>query len=221
VANQEFQLTIRKGPKVGQAFRLDARSLIIGRDPMSDIIINDPEVSRQHARISETEDGFQIEDLGSTNGTFVEGQRLKSEPVPLKPGQSIGMGSGVRLVYEVIIESQREIDTLFDAVPSWPNEEADTPEQLETNPASDQQEESLPDADFLPPFASSAPRSDPFSAPESDQPLVPSGESKDNNRRNAIIVVTVILLLCCCCAFISIMYQWGGDFLLEYFGIVP
>ena len=95
MSEHPFQLVVRKGPNVGQAFPLEGSPLIIGRDPMSDIVLNDPEVSRQHVRLTRTTDGYQLEDLGSTNGTYVDGERLSSEPHPLQPGQSISIGSGV------------------------------------------------------------------------------------------------------------------------------
>jgi len=219
VVDPEFQLTVRKGPKVGQVFYLDARSLIIGRDPLSDIIINDPEVSRQHARISQTDVGFQIEDLGSTNGTFIEGQRLVSEPVQLEPGQMINMGSGVRVLYDVATEPSADVETLFDSDQAWPNEEADTPERLETNPANQYQEELRAEEPFPAPFGSAEP--EPQIQPAYEQPFVPTGEPKNNKQRNAGIAVAAILLLCCCCSSIAFMYQWGGDMLLEYFGLFP
>lgn len=222
MSNQEHQLTVRKGPKVGQVFYLDTRSLIIGRDPMSDIIINDPEVSRQHARISETDNGFQIEDLGSTNGTFVDGQRLKSEPVQLLPGQSIGMGSGVRLLYEIVSERSSQVDTLIEPVQSLPNQELNTPERLEIDPDNLPQAVDLPESDFPPPFGDSEP--EPYAqavTPPAETPLVPANQANDNKRRNAVIAVSAILLLCCCCSFLGFMYQWGGDMILDYFGVVP
>jgi predicted component of type VI protein secretion system len=67
---------------------------------MADIVVTDPEVSRQHARLTRTDGGYEIQDLGSTNGTFLDGQRLRGEPQPLSPGQVIKMGSNVSLVYE-------------------------------------------------------------------------------------------------------------------------
>lgn len=218
MSNQEHQLTVRKGPIVGQVFYLDTRSLIVGRDPMSDIIINDPEVSRQHARISQTEVGFQIEDLGSTNGTFIEGQRLKSEPVALQPGQSIGMGSGVRLIYEIVSERTGQVDTMIDPMQPWPNEEMDTPERLETNPASEVPNDNFAESDFPSPFGEPEPAAYHYS----DPPLAaPYKEAKDNKQRNTVIAVAAILLLCCCCALLVIMYQWGGDWLLENFLLTP
>ena len=82
----------------GHIYPLNAILVTLGRDPLADIVISDPEVSRQHARLMETENGYELQDLGSTNGTFVDGQRLGGEVVVLQPGQQIEMGSGVMLL---------------------------------------------------------------------------------------------------------------------------
>ena len=84
-------LEIVVGLQTGQSFRLGINTLI-GRDPnLCDIVINDPMVSGQHARIRQEGDQFYIYDLGSTNGTFVNGESvLRAE---LHDGDRILMGS--------------------------------------------------------------------------------------------------------------------------------
>lgn len=65
--------------------------LIIGRDAEADVVIQDSSVSRQHALLRRIEGGFTIEDLTSTNGTIVAGQRVSK--VELKSGDTIQIGS--------------------------------------------------------------------------------------------------------------------------------
>lgn len=60
----------------------------IGRSPECDIQINDPGLSRVHARLIPTEDGVQIEDVGSTNGTFINDRRVMRETARI--GDEIG-----------------------------------------------------------------------------------------------------------------------------------
>jgi pSer/pThr/pTyr-binding forkhead associated (FHA) protein len=74
-------LTGQTGPLSGQRWQIDTE-LIIGRDPGCDVVINDRQVSRYHARIERNLDGVQVEDLGSKNGTFVNGLRIE-EPAAL------------------------------------------------------------------------------------------------------------------------------------------
>ena len=96
-----YRLTVRKGPDVGQQHSLIADTVTLGRDPLVDVVLNDPEVSREHARLSRRGDEFLLQDLGSTNGTFLDGQRLGGDAVPIAPGQVINVGSNVALVFEV------------------------------------------------------------------------------------------------------------------------
>jgi hypothetical protein len=53
----------------------------VGRSQENDIVINDPNVSRKHARISHTDNGFLVEDLGSTNGTLLDGAPIDRERI--------------------------------------------------------------------------------------------------------------------------------------------
>ena len=71
-----FRLVMRSGPTVGKVYPLDKNELFLGRDLSNDIVINDPEISRRHSRLFLQGNTFAIEDMGSTNGTFVNGQRL-------------------------------------------------------------------------------------------------------------------------------------------------
>ncbi len=64
-------LVVQKGAEVGERFYLEGAELTIGRDPESDIFLNDVTVSRQHARLTVSSDGVSVEDEGSLNGTYV------------------------------------------------------------------------------------------------------------------------------------------------------
>jgi predicted component of type VI protein secretion system len=100
VADQSYQLVVRKGPRPGQVFPLTLDTITIGRDPLSDIVINDPEISRHHAKILRTGDGYELQDMGSTNGSFVDGKRMGGDAVSLRPGQVVMLGSNVTLIYQ-------------------------------------------------------------------------------------------------------------------------
>jgi predicted component of type VI protein secretion system len=92
---------MQKGPNPGKIFELIEEEITIGRDITNRIVINDPEVSRRHARLSPQMGGYVIEDLGSTNGTFVDGQRLMG-PHLLRPGQTVMFGEKITLEYEAL-----------------------------------------------------------------------------------------------------------------------
>jgi len=97
--NDSFRLIVRRGPQPNQTFDLNKDIVTLGRDITNDIVINDPEVSRHHMRMTRGAGGYTLEDLGSTNGTFVNGQRLTGAR-PMRPGDMIGLGETVTLSYE-------------------------------------------------------------------------------------------------------------------------
>jgi len=84
-------LVIRQGPQAGMSFPLTGNQIVIGREEGTDVALQDPEASRRHALISWQGGQYIAEDLGSTNGTFVNGVQITS-PQALNPGDSIGIG---------------------------------------------------------------------------------------------------------------------------------
>ena len=95
----QYQFVMRAGPNTGKIYPLEGMQISIGRDSTNAVAINDAEVSRKHAKLIWQENGYILEDLGSTNGTFVNGQRI-SAPCPLRGGETIAFGEGISLVYE-------------------------------------------------------------------------------------------------------------------------
>lgn len=94
-----FRLVVKSGPNPGTPFELTKEVTLIGRDVTNDISLGDAEISRQHARLTQTPGGYVLEDLGSTNGSFVNGERLVA-PRVLSAGDLIGMGENVTLSFE-------------------------------------------------------------------------------------------------------------------------
>jgi len=96
-----YQLVMRNGPKPGAIYSLDAELITIGRDPSNTIAVNDPEISRQHARMSAQGGKIVIEDNGSTNGTSINGKRI-SGPHVLKSGEMISFGEDIVFIFEAL-----------------------------------------------------------------------------------------------------------------------
>ena len=102
MTDQSYQLKMRSGPTPGKVFSLEQEEVQLGRDLASDIAINDPEVSRHHARFFMQDETIFIEDLGSTNGTFLNGTRI-SNPQQLRQGDVITFGEKIVMVFEKVI----------------------------------------------------------------------------------------------------------------------
>ena len=185
MADQTIQLVVRKGPRPGQVFALTQDAISIGRDPLSDIVLDDPEVSRQHARLSRVGDSYHLQDAGSTNGTFVDGQRLSGEAVPLKPGQVVMMGSNVTLIAQATSESDpmatmiapsqepQEVEPAPE-MPSEPAAESEAPEMEEMAEAAAPKEPDM--ATMLEESAFAGDDMDSESEPEDATELLPSFE---------------------------------------------
>jgi len=99
MAESSYRLVMRTGPNPGQTFDLLQPEITIGRDINNTVVINDAEVSRKHTRLFIQGGYYQVEDIGSTNGTFVNGQRLMG-PHLLRPGEVIFLGETVSLSFE-------------------------------------------------------------------------------------------------------------------------
>ena len=97
----QYQLVMHSGPTPGKTFALDGDVLTIGREASNQIAINDAEISRKHSQLVLQGGKYVLTDLGSTNGTFVNGQRLTGQHV-LQPGEVISLGEQISLLFETI-----------------------------------------------------------------------------------------------------------------------
>jgi pSer/pThr/pTyr-binding forkhead associated (FHA) protein len=104
------RLRVVSGPAAGQTVDIE-EEVVIGRED-SDLDIDDLELSRRHAVVRRHANRLQVEDLGSTNGTFVDGNRI-AEPTLLGGGAEIKIGTTVLVVEGVLpvgsSESGREL----------------------------------------------------------------------------------------------------------------
>lgn len=94
-----FRLVVRRGPQPNQIYEITKEVTTLGRDITNDIVMNDREASRHHLRLVRSGGNITIEDLGSTNGTFVNGKRV-SGVTPLQNGDMVGLGETVTLGFE-------------------------------------------------------------------------------------------------------------------------
>jgi pSer/pThr/pTyr-binding forkhead associated (FHA) protein len=91
-------LVVTDGELKGKRWILDEGEFNIGRDQTCDLSIPDRQVSRYHARIQSTEKGYILTDLGSKNGTHLNGARIEDQ-VLLQDGDEIQVAVALKLVY--------------------------------------------------------------------------------------------------------------------------
>lgn len=179
MSSVQYRLVIRRGPNPNQTFELNRDTITIGRDITNDVVINDPEISRHHARLVRSGSGYAIEDLRSTNATFVNRQRIAG-PQQLANGDLIGFGETVTLAYEVA--GAPEQVTLASGGPS----RGDVAQQRVPPPAPPQPAYSAP-----PP-------------PSGYQPDYQYAEEEEEPDRNRWIVIgCAVLTVVFCCALVG------------------
>lgn len=110
----EALIVVERGPVPTTQVPLLTEQLTAGRSSGNDLILADPEVSRRHIRILRRADGFAVEDTGSTNGTFVNGQRI-SHLTLLQDGDTIDLGDTVRLRF-VSVRQDTPVTSVGDPV---------------------------------------------------------------------------------------------------------
>ena len=85
------KLTLLLGRRTMQVYDFKQPSIVIGREEGVDVLIDNPSVSRRHAEIRLGDNGWVVEDLGSSNGTFIRGTKIQG-PQSLGLGDEIGLG---------------------------------------------------------------------------------------------------------------------------------
>ena len=83
-------VVVKRGPNAGSKFVLEGDVTRAGRHPDSDIFLDDITVSRRHAEIVRTGDGYGVRDAGSLNGTYLNRERI--EDAPLANGDELQIG---------------------------------------------------------------------------------------------------------------------------------
>lgn len=99
------QLTLLLGRKTIQSYDMDQPVIRVGRDESVDIVIDNPSVSRNHVEIRREGDRWTVQDLGSSNGTFLNGKRIETAQ-PLTPGDEIGIGK-FSIIFEKELASRK------------------------------------------------------------------------------------------------------------------
>ena len=110
------RLSVIKGADQGKLFELTADPLTVGRDSTNRIRLLDTEISRRHAEFARSPDGYRVRDLGSVNGTFVNGQSIRD--VLLRPGDQVQVGQTV-LLFSAAASQRSAPSIAIDFNPEW------------------------------------------------------------------------------------------------------
>jgi pSer/pThr/pTyr-binding forkhead associated (FHA) protein len=163
----ELILEIVEGAGAGQKAQLDG-AVEIGRDASTNLALDDEQASRRHARVSAQGDVAIVEDLGSTNGTYVNGQTVEG-PRVVRPGDKIRVGLTV-----IELRTAQDVQAQPSAVIPVPQVTQVSREVLEPVPEPELQPEPEP----IP--ASSPPA---FAVEETTPGFVPQAVSDDPQAR--------------------------------------
>ena len=188
----QYKLTMQSGPTPGKVFPLEGDNITLGREPDNGVVIPDQEVSRKHTKFVLQNDQYVVSDMGSTNGTFVNSQRVATEHVMVS-GEVISLSEQISLLFEAIAPA---------FVPD-PNATIISPARsVATPPAPAPMPAPTPEPEPTPVMASApayTPAPSPVSAPAPMPASKAPAKSGGNSRTAMIIAGVVVLCLLCCC----------------------
>lgn len=216
-----FYIIIETGPDAGRRFDLRGGSIVIGRDPTNDIVLDDIEVSRKHARLIAQSGGYVIEDMGSTNGTYVDEERIRAM-LPLRPGTRVRLGENITFMYEAEVVEEADTDPVLPA----------SPQRRGAAPAASQPEPLVSEARLEPDpyreaFAEADPEPQPRGAMEAPAAEMPAPRRERRSRpailENRWAVGCLILLLLGACGAIAFLWYVDANFLWcdVFGGLIP
>jgi len=180
----QFQFVMHSGPTPGKTFPIEGDVLTLGREAGNQIVINDAEISRKHIQLVFQGGKYILTDLGSTNGTFVNGQRLTGQHI-LQPGEVVSLGEQINLLFEAVTVSDPNATMLSSSKPARSTKAA----QAAPPP---------PAPAPMPPAQSSAYAGQVPAGPAAPAASGPAGQAK--SRTPMIIAGVVVLCLICACA---------------------
>ncbi len=197
-----YHLNMKTGPTPGKLFPLDKPELLIGRELVNDIVISDADVSRKHARLLQQAEGWLVEDLASTNGTYVNGNRL-SAPQRLQPGDQIKLGETIELLFEVLPAAAQATRLAIEP----PVEPVAVEPAIEPVAAAFPRPQEFPDLHMPEPAVEVL---DAAEVPAFEAPFRDAAPAKDASKRNLTIGLIVggscLLLLCVCGTLAAVVY---------------
>lgn len=90
-------LVIYKGALAGTRWPIDRESVTLGRAPDCEVVLPERQISRYHARLEFDGEGYVLRDLGSKNGTYVNGEPVRGQPYHLRDGDEISLSLAIQM----------------------------------------------------------------------------------------------------------------------------
>jgi len=109
LTRSRVKLVLVSSVAAGAVYAIDRERMIVGRGPGVDLAFDDPEMSRQHASIECDDGGPEVRDLDSTNGLFLNGNRVQA--ARLENGDRVGIGG---LEFQLVIEEREQAPEVFE-----------------------------------------------------------------------------------------------------------
>lgn len=185
----QYQLVMHAGPTPGKTFPLEGDVITIGREAGNTIVINDAEVSRKHSQLTFQGGKYVLIDIGSTNGTFVNGQRITGSHV-LVPGEVISLGEQISLLFEslALVDPNATMLSSSARIAAAPRPPAPAP---------------APAPQPVQPMGYAG------HVPAGPEPGMIEEPARGGPNQTLIIVAVVILLLLCCCVVGLFLYDYA------------
>jgi len=203
--SQQF-LVVIEGPNEGQAYPLQDMICTLGRTTDNTIVIDNTRISRHHTQIRLLPQGAIVEDMGSTNGTWVNRRQLTG-PHRLKPGDVITLADYITFRYE--LEDTLHTDKLAPAMPGSATQVIDdSPPYVPPPPPPDYEEPYPADQSITPPpqqpffqydsAAQTVSSAQPTSAPQQTRGASPATPPAKRSKWIYFVIALLLILICVC-----------------------
>jgi hypothetical protein len=190
-------------------YELSTEPVVIGRENANDLVLKDPEVSRRHARVIYQGGRYYVEDLNSTNGTFLNDQRIRGQ-APLSHGDVIRLGESIRLTYYRPVAEDTEGTFILEEDPEnyIPTPPVRQPPAYQPQPQYQPPRPQQQPAFGEPSYARPTPPAEPYRPAQSFGPPAEPRQARSTSR---------ILLGCGCLLFLAVIACGASIFLLDSF----
>jgi pSer/pThr/pTyr-binding forkhead associated (FHA) protein len=209
----QHTLIVNSGPNIGQSYMLSDMVSTLGRSADNTIVLDSTQVSRYHTKITLLPTGAVIEDMGSTNGTFINGQQIFSQ-YSLTSGDTIGIADYITFQY--VMEG-----SVGGVIP--PSTKGRATRIMDGSGGYGAAP--VPTAPQIPPYTPDFQQNTFTPPPPSAYPSVPNAKPQANRRNptSLYVIIAVLVVLICFCVAVAIFLWFAPEAfwrdIFDFFGI--